>query len=64
MDLTAHWVGVTAILLFVAAYSLVITEEFTQLRWTPAIALGYGLSIWLHLVLNSHLENVFPPALR
>jgi len=25
---------------------------FTHLRWTPAIALGYGLSIWLHMVMN------------
>ena len=32
MDLTAHWVGFTAIILFVAPYSLVITEEFTHLR--------------------------------
>jgi len=27
---------------------------FTHLRWTPAIALGYGLSIWLHLVINGY----------
>jgi Na+/H+ antiporter NhaD/arsenite permease-like protein len=25
---------------------------FTHLRWTPAIALGYALSIWLHMVMN------------
>jgi Na+/H+ antiporter NhaD/arsenite permease-like protein len=28
---------------------------FTHLRWTPAIALGYGLSIWLHLLINRGL---------
>jgi Na+/H+ antiporter NhaD/arsenite permease-like protein len=25
---------------------------FTHLRWTPAIALGYAASIWLHLLIN------------
>ena len=25
---------------------------FGHLRWTPAIALGYSLSIWLHLAIN------------
>lgn len=24
----------------------------THLRWTPAIALGYGLSIWVHMLIN------------
>jgi len=28
---------------------------FSHLRWTPVIALGYGLGIWVHLVLNAHL---------
>ncbi len=37
---------------------------FTHLRWMPAIALGYGLSIWLHLVINRSVENVLPYALR
>ena len=37
---------------------------FRHLRWTPAIALGYSLSIWLHLVLNSGLGNVLPETLR
>jgi NhaD family Na+/H+ antiporter len=31
---------------------------FSHLRWTPAIALGYALSIWIHMVLNSHLAGV------
>ncbi|MGI9237869.1 MAG: sodium:proton antiporter NhaD [Woeseiaceae bacterium] len=35
---------------------------FTHLRWTPAIALGYGLSIWLHFIVNSGMENVLPNA--
>jgi Na+/H+ antiporter NhaD/arsenite permease-like protein len=33
---------------------------FTHLRWTPAIALGYGLSIWLHMVLNRGFATVMP----
>jgi len=37
---------------------------FTHLRWMPAIALGYGLSIWLHLVINRSVENVLPNALQ
>ncbi len=37
---------------------------FTHLRWTPAIALGYALSIWLHMVLNRSLENVLPNVVR
>ncbi|MDH3439256.1 MAG: sodium:proton antiporter NhaD, partial [Gammaproteobacteria bacterium] len=32
---------------------------FSQhLRWTPVIALGYGLSIWLHLLINKHYVGV------
>jgi NhaD family Na+/H+ antiporter len=45
MDLTAHWVGVSAIVLFVAAYSLVITEEFTHLRKSKPVMLAAGI-IW------------------
>ena len=37
---------------------------FGHLRWTPAIALGYALSIWTHLVINQGMENVLPQALR
>ncbi|MGB5256204.1 MAG: sodium:proton antiporter NhaD [Woeseiaceae bacterium] len=37
---------------------------FGHLRWMPAIALGYALSIWLHLVINQGMENVLPHALR
>ena len=45
MDLTSHWVGVTAIVIFVAAYSLVVTEEFTNLRKSKPVMLGAGI-IW------------------
>jgi Na+/H+ antiporter NhaD/arsenite permease-like protein len=33
---------------------------FKHLRWTPAIALGYGLSIWLHLLINREWASVLP----
>jgi Na+/H+ antiporter NhaD/arsenite permease-like protein len=33
---------------------------FTHLKWTPAIALGYGLSIWLHMVINRALAAMPP----
>jgi len=45
MDLTTHWVGFTAIVLFVAAYGLVITEEFTHLRKSKPVMLAAGI-IW------------------
>ncbi len=45
MDLTAHWVGLAAIVLFVTAYSLVITEEFTNLRKSKPVMLAAGV-IW------------------
>jgi NhaD family Na+/H+ antiporter len=31
---------------------------FSHLRWTPAIALGYALSIWVHLLVNAHFAGV------
>jgi Na+/H+ antiporter NhaD/arsenite permease-like protein len=33
---------------------------FMHLRWTPAIALGYALSIWLHMAINSGFAGVPP----
>lgn len=45
MDLTTHWVGVAAIVLFVVAYALVVTEEFTHLRKSKPVMLAAGI-IW------------------
>ena len=45
MDLTAHWVGIAALVLFVTAYMLVITEEFTNLRKSKPVMLAAGI-IW------------------
>jgi NhaD family Na+/H+ antiporter len=33
---------------------------FGHLRWTPAIALGYGLSIWVHMLVNARFAGVMP----
>jgi Na+/H+ antiporter NhaD/arsenite permease-like protein len=84
LELTRHWVGVAALLLFVVAANagrgllsigsaagIALMGQargqytfFTHLRWTPAIALGYGLSIWLHLVINRGVANVLPYTLH
>ena len=45
MDLTSQWTGFAAIAVFILAYALVITEEYTSLRKSKAVILGAGL-IW------------------
>ena len=45
LDLTLHGVGITAVVLFVLAYTLVIAEEFTHLRKSKPVILVAGL-IW------------------
>ncbi len=45
MDLTTQWTGVAALAVFVLAYVLVITEEYTSLRKSKAVILGAGI-IW------------------
>jgi NhaD family Na+/H+ antiporter len=45
LDLTAHWSGITALVIFVLAYVLVVSEEFTALRKSKAVILAAGL-IW------------------
>ncbi len=34
---------------------------FGHLKWMPAIALGFGLSIWVHLLINTHYQGIMPP---
>ncbi len=60
MDLTAHWVGFSAILLFVVAYSLVITEEFTHLRKSKPVMLAAGI-IWA-LIAFEYSDSAEPHA--
>jgi Na+/H+ antiporter NhaD/arsenite permease-like protein len=45
LDLTGHWAGITAVVIFVLAYALVIAEEFTHLRKSKAVILAAGI-IW------------------
>jgi len=46
LDLTATWYGITALLVFVIAYSLVIGEEFLHLRKSKPVIVGAGI-IWI-----------------
>lgn len=45
LDLTAHWAGYAAIAIFVAAYVLVVAEEFTHLRKSQPVMMAAGV-IW------------------
>jgi len=45
LDLTAHWVGLAALVIFVVAYGLVMAEEFTHLRKSKPVILAAGI-IW------------------
>ena len=45
MDLTAHWVGIAAIIVFILSYSLVIAEEYTHLKKSIPVIFGAGI-IW------------------
>ncbi len=45
MSLTESWVGMAAIVIFVAAYGLVVAEEFTHLRKSKPMMLAAGV-IW------------------
>jgi Na+/H+ antiporter NhaD/arsenite permease-like protein len=45
VDLTSHWVGITAIGVFGLSYALVIAEEFTHLRKSVPVIFGAGI-IW------------------
>ena len=45
LDLTGHWVGFTAIAVFVIAYILVMLEEVTHLRKSKPVILAAGI-IW------------------
>jgi len=45
LDLTNHGVGITAIVLFLIAYALVMAEEFTHLRKSKPVIIAAGV-IW------------------
>ena len=33
---------------------------FSHLKWTPAIALGYAVSIWVHFLVNTAYVGLSP----
>jgi len=33
---------------------------FGHLKWTPVIAIGYALSIWVHMQINAEYAGVMP----
>ena len=45
INLTNHWAGFSALLIFIIAYGFVMAEEFTHLRKSKPVVLGAGL-IW------------------
>lgn len=46
LDLTGHWVGATAVLVFLVAYALVVIEERLHLRKSIPVLVGAGI-IWV-----------------
>ena len=45
LDFTSHWAGITALVVFVLAYALVIAEETIHLRKSKPVMVAAGL-IW------------------
>jgi NhaD family Na+/H+ antiporter len=60
IDLTSHWIGYTAIAIFVLAYTLVILEEQLHLRKSKPVLLAAGL-IWI-LIAAFYGANGMPHA--
>lgn len=60
MDLTTHWVGYAAVIVFVVAYSLVMLEEVTHLRKSKPVILAAGI-IWA-LIGWIYVQNGMPHA--
>lgn len=66
MDLTKHWVGYTAVIIFIFAYLLVIAEEKIHLRKSKPVLLAAGI-IWIliAIVYNQHdMPHSVEPAIR
>ncbi len=51
IDLTTHWVGYTAIAVFVIAYIFVMAEEFLHLRKSKPVILAAGI-IWVMVAMT------------
>lgn len=66
LDLTNHWAGFLSLGIFVVAYVLVMTEEFTHLRKSKPVILAAGLiwSIIAYVMMTQNLPNVAEEAVR
>ena len=53
MDLTGNWAGYLALAVFIVAYALVVTDEFTHLRKSKPVVLAAGL-IWAIIGVRYH----------
>ena len=66
MDLTASWVGIASLLVFIAAYALVIGEEFTHLRKSKPVTLAAGI-IWAMIAIvyaNHGYDHIVEESVR
>jgi len=66
LDLTNNWVGYISLLIFVAAYTLVILEEKIHLRKSKPVLLAAGL-IWMLIAIaymNNGLSHAVEPGIR
>jgi len=64
--LTDHWVGYTAVIIFVIAYAIVMAEEFTHLRKSKPVILAASI-LWLLVAIayqNTPAAETVAPALR
>jgi len=59
INLTANWAGITSLVIFILAYALVITEEFTHLRKAKPVMLAAGL-IWSIIGIEYSLSGHSP----
>ncbi len=66
LDLTGTWAGFLSLGIFVLAYILVMTEEFSHLRKSKPVILAAGLiwSIIAYVMLQNDMPNVAEEAVR
>lgn len=57
LNLTHHWVGISAIIIFLIAYAFVMAEEYTHLRKSKPVLLAAGI-IWA-LIAGVYAANGF-----
>ncbi|MEJ2508350.1 MAG: sodium:proton antiporter NhaD [Gammaproteobacteria bacterium] len=63
LDLTATWMGITAVIVFVVAYAFVISEEFLHLRKSKPVMVAAGI-IWtlVGVAYAEHSDTVYAAA--